>query len=126
MSKIRERLLKRKDEVAKAEVTIKDIGKIEVHSVTAERLEELRTYSRIDGKLDPKRLQAHTIAETVHVDGAKLFDVEFRAEAGDGMTDDLTLVNSIFKPGEQERILEVFGDLMGYGDPEEEVETLKN
>lgn len=121
---IRERLLKRSNEQAKASLKIKDIGTVDVYGIESERLNELRQYAKKDDYFDSELFQKLNIAEAVHVDGERLINLALKEELG--IMEDDVLVDKLFRVGEQDRILEVFAELMGYGNPEEEVDTLKN
>lgn len=121
---IRERLLKRSNEQAKASLKLKGIGEVDVHGIAPDRLNELRQFAKKDDKFDGELFQKLNIAEAVHVDGERLINLALKEELG--IMDDAELVDKLFRVGEQERILEVFAELMGYGNPEEEVDALKN
>ncbi|WP_214788608.1 hypothetical protein [Exiguobacterium sp. s21] len=121
---IRERLLKRSNEQAKTSLKLKGIGEVDVHGIEPDRLAELRQLAKKDDKFDSELFQKLNIAEAVHIDGERLINLALKEELG--IMDDGVLVDKLFRVGEQDRILEAFAELMGYGNPEEEVEALKN
>lgn len=121
---VRERLLKRSEVVSKVEVRLDKDTVLEVHEIKPERLEALRGYCKKDGEVDLVRLKALMIVESVHADGERLID-QHTKEALD-LLDDVAVVNKLFKSGEQQRLYEAVSDAMGFGDPDEEVEELKN
>lgn len=121
---VRERLLKRSEVVSKVEVRLDKDTVLEVHEIKPERLEALRGYCKKDGEIDLPRLKALMIVESVHADGERLID-QHTKEALD-LLDDVAVVNKLFKSGEQQRLYEAVSDAMGFGDPDEEVEELKN
>ena len=121
---VRERLLKRSEVVSKIEVRLDKETVLEVHEIKPERIEALRGYCKKDGEVDLVRLRALMIVESVHADGERLID-QHTKEALDTM-DDIEVVNKLFKSGEQQRLYEAISEAMGYGDPDEEVEELKN
>lgn len=121
---IRERLLKRSNEQAVTTLKIKDIGEVDVHGIEPNRLSELRQFAKKDGEYSPELYKKLSIAEAVHIDGERLINLALKEELG--IMEDDVLVDKLFRVGEQERILDAFAELMGYGNPEEEVEALKN
>lgn len=121
---IRERLLKRSNEQAKTSLKLKGIGEVDVHGIEPDRLNELRQFAKKDDEYSPELYKKLSIAEAVHIDGERLINLALKEELG--IMDDAAIVDKLFRVGEQERILEAFAELMGYGDPEEEVEALKN
>ena len=124
---VRERLLKRKDDVLKIPVRLDGDTKVFVHELSSKKIEELRQLCRKgkEDKIDMEMLDALMLIEAVHEeDGSKSLTADLKLELG--ISNDVEFVNMAYRVGEKERIQQAIAEAMGFGDPDAEVGELKN
>ena len=125
---VRERLLKRKDEVLKIEVRLDEDTTVYVHELGEAKMDEIRNLSKKGDKVDAERLNALMILEAVHEeDGTKSLDASMKQELG--ILDDVEFVNMAYRLGELERIEKAMAEAMGFVEPVQaarENEEVKN
>ena len=125
---VKERLLKRKDDVLKVEVRLDEETTVYVHELSEAKMDEIRKLSKKGDGIDVDRLNALMILEAVHEeDGTKALDASAKQELG--ILDDVEFVNAAYRLGEIERIEKAMAKAMGFVEPEEAVkenEEVKN
>lgn len=115
---VRERLLKRKDDVLKVEVRLDEETVVVVHEISSDRLEELRQLCKKDGKINQELLDALMLIESVHeTDGTRALSPELKQELG--ILNDVEFVNLAYRYGEQKRLDRALAEALGFIEPEE-------
>ena len=125
---VKERLLKRKDDILKIEVRLDEDTTVYVHEMSEAKMDELRKLCKKGDKVDGDLLEALVIIEAVHeADGSKALTAEMKQEIG--ITNDVEFVNLAYRVGEKERIQQALAEAAGYVEPKQaakENEELKN
>ncbi|WP_214783230.1 hypothetical protein [Exiguobacterium sp. s183] len=125
---VKERLLKRKEDVLKVEVRLDEETTVYVHELAQDVLDDIRKRCKKDGKVDADRMNALMILEAVHeADGTKSLDASMKQELD--ILDDIEFVDMAYRVGEKERIEKAMAEAMGFIDPKDEAkenEELKN
>ena len=118
---VRERLLKRKDDVLKVEVRLDEETTVYVHELSKDVIDDLRRRCMRDGEVDAERMNALMILEAVHdLDGEKALDASLKQELD--ILDDIAFVEMAYRVGEKERIEKAMAEAMGFIDPKEAAE----
>ncbi|MDA5561951.1 hypothetical protein PJK55_14525 [Exiguobacterium sp. MMG028] len=125
---VRERLLKRKEDVLKVPVRLDADTTVYVHELKPEVIDSIRHRCKKDDKVDTERMNALMILEAVHeADGTKSLDAALKQELD--ILDDISFVDMAYRVGEKERIEKAMAEAMGFVDPkeaEQEAAELKN
>ena len=115
---VRERLLKRKEDVLKVEVRLDEETVVVVHEIPKERLGELQKLCKKDGVIDQELLDALMLIESVHEqDGSRALSPELKQELG--ILNDVEFVNLAYRYGEQKRLDRALAQALGFVEPEE-------
>lgn len=125
---VKDRLLKRKDDVLKVEVRLDEDTTVYVHELTKEKIDGLRKGCMKDGEVDADMLNALMILEAVHeADGTKALTAEMKLDLD--IYNDLEFVRMAYRIGELERIEKAMAEAMGFVEPAQaaqENEEVKN
>lgn len=118
---VKERLLKRKDDILKVEVRLDENTTVYVHELTQDAVADFRKRCTKGDNVDKDMMNALMILEAVHeADGTKSLDATAKQELG--ILDDVEFVNMAYRIGEIERIEKAMAEAMGFIDPKEEAE----
>lgn len=125
---VRERLLKRKDDVLKVEVRLDEETTVYVHELGEAKMDEIRKLAKKGDKVDAELLNALMVLESVHeADGTRALTADMKLELD--VLNDIDFVNMAYRIGELERIEKAMAEAMGFVEPVQaakENEEVKN
>lgn len=125
---VRERLLKRKDDVLKVEVRLDEETTVYVHELGEAKMDEIRKLAKKGDKVDAELLNALMVLESVHeADGTRALTADMKLELD--VLNDIDFVNMAYRIGELERIEKAMAEAMGFVEPAQaakENEEVKN